>query len=111
MPDDTAVPPALRPELHTQHRAAGAPSAFMEGPPHTTRRCPDLCGLGKPQARADRQINVGQNPHTPTRARQPCRAFWRGSFLFTTNVRPRRRTTIEPGRTFSPRSEFLTFMI
>jgi hypothetical protein len=31
--------------------------------------------------------------------------------LFTTNVRPRRRTTIEPGRTFSPRSEFLTFMI
>jgi hypothetical protein len=31
--------------------------------------------------------------------------------LFTTNVRPRRRTTIEPGRAFSARSEFLTFMI
>jgi hypothetical protein len=43
--------------------------------------------------------------------RQPCRAFWRGSFLFTTNIGPRRRTTIEPGRAFSPRSEFLTFMI
>jgi hypothetical protein len=45
------------------------------------------------------------------RVRQPCRAFWRGSFLFTTNVRRRRRTTIEPGRAFSLRSEFLTFMI
>jgi hypothetical protein len=56
-------------------------------------------------------MNAGQNPRAPTQARQPCRAFWRGSFLFTTNVRPRRRTTIEPGRTFSPRSEFLTFMI
>jgi hypothetical protein len=44
-------------------------------------------------------------------AGQPCRAFWRGSFLFTTNVRPRRRTTIEPGRAFSPRSEFLTFIV
>ena len=63
-----------------------------------------------PQVRADRQLNAGRIPGT-TRARQPCRAFWRGSFLFTTNVRPRRRTTIEPGRTFSPRSEFLTFMI
>jgi hypothetical protein len=31
--------------------------------------------------------------------------------LFTTNVRPRRRTTIEPGRAFSPRSEFLTFIM
>jgi hypothetical protein len=70
-----------------------------------------LSGLSKPQVRADRQINAGQNPRAPTQARQPCRAFWRGSFLFTTNVRPRRRTTIEPGRTFSPRSEFLTFMI
>jgi hypothetical protein len=79
--------------------------------PHTTRRCPDQCGLSQPQARADRQINAGQNPRTPVRARQPWRAFWRGSFLFTTNVRPRRRTTIEPGRTFSRRSEFLTFMM
>jgi Pyridoxamine 5'-phosphate oxidase len=70
--------------------------------PHTTRRWPDLCGLGKPQARADRQINADQNPRTPARARQPCRAFWRGSCL---------HATIEPGRTFSPRTEFLTFMI
>jgi hypothetical protein len=30
--------PALRPELHTQHRAAGAPSAFMEGSSPARRR-------------------------------------------------------------------------
>jgi hypothetical protein len=41
---------------------------------------------------------------------QPWRVLRRGSFLFTTNERPRRRTTIEPGRAFSPRNEFLTFI-
>ena len=99
------------PEFHTASGCWSHVRFHGRPAPHTTRRCLDLSGLSKPQVRADRQINAGQNPRAPTQARQPCRAFWRGSFLFTTNVRPRRRTTIEPGRTFSPRSEFLTFMI
>jgi len=38
------------------------------------------------------------------------RAFQRGLFLFTTNVRPRRRTSFDPGRSFNDLSEFLIFI-
>ena len=42
--------------------------------------------------------------------RHPWRAFHRGWRLFTMNVRPPRRTTLEPAFCFNDRSEFLTFI-
>jgi hypothetical protein len=42
---------------------------------------------------------------------QPWRAFHRGCFLLTTNVRPLRRTTTEPAFCFKDLSELLTFII
>ena len=73
-------------------------------------RCPDRCGLGKPQERTDRQLTRARIPGHDAGASALPRLLAR--ILLVHHERPAATPhTIEPGRTFSPRSEFLTFMI
>src|SRR5690606_26368575 len=90
-------PPAI---LVRRRRGPGAP-----------RRPGRSVTRGPPARRTARYRRRGTGPSGAGAAGQPWRALKRGSLLLITNVTPRWRTTWAPGRDFSARRDFRTFIV